>query len=154
NIFESGILDAFRVTQQGGNAPLFDRMLLGFFFQGLGTVNGRTVTGSQALRFYDGTRGFFANNDVAGLASFINFVDVEGERGFLLRYAGLPENQIVVNPQFSGAFFTGNFSNSTYHSFQMDVNKRFSKGWTLESNYTWSRSLGDEEGDSQLILNS
>src|SRR5262249_39140347 len=121
NIFESGILDAFRTTQAGGNAPLLDDLLFGFNL-GLGAINGRTVTASQSLRAYSGTRGYFANNDVAGFADFVNRVQVDGESGFLLRWAGLPENQIVVNPQFAVAGLVGNFSNSSYHSFQADVN--------------------------------
>src|SRR5439155_26866266 len=43
-----------------------------------------------------------------------------------------------------------------YHAFEVNLNKRFSGGWTLLSNYTWSRTLGEDEGDSlnnQEILN-
>jgi hypothetical protein len=95
-----------------------------------------------------------ANNEVGTFANFLNSVSVGGERGALLRFAGLPENYIVVNPQFAGADFVGNFSNSTYHSLQINATKRFSRGWTLLSNYTLSRTLGDEEGSSQDLLHS
>ncbi|PYS29493.1 MAG: hypothetical protein DMG11_08805 [Acidobacteria bacterium] len=74
--------------------------------------------------------------------------------GGLLRRAGLPENFIVGNPQFGEAVLIGNLANSTYHSFQIEAEKRFSKGWTLQSNYTWSKALGEEEGDSQNLQNS
>jgi len=84
----------------------------------------------------------------------LNTQIVGGDRGGLLRLAGLPENWIAVNPQFAGADFVGNFSNSTYHSLQVNANKRFSNGWTLLSNYTLSRTLGDEEGDTQDLLHS
>src|SRR5947208_10476743 len=60
-----------------------------------------------------------------------NTQPVNDERGGLLRRARLPENWIVVNPQFAGAVFVGNFSNSTYHSLQINAKKRFSRGWTL-----------------------
>lgn len=153
NIFENGIVDAFRVTQAGGNAPLLDQLFAGFDL-GLGVVNGRTVTGSASARAFTSTRGYLANNNVGSFASYLNTVGVGEERGALLRFADLPENWIVVNPQFGGAFYVGNFSNATYHSLQLDTKKRLSKGWTLESNYTWSRALGDEEGDSQNLLNS
>ena len=76
------------------------------------------------------------------------------ERGALLRFAGLPENFIVVNPQFAGSDFVGNFSNSTYHSLQLNATKRFSSGFTFLSNYTLSRTLGDLEGESQDLLHS
>ena len=62
-----------------------------------------------------------ANNEVGTFADFLNRVSVGGERGALLRFGGLPENFIVVNPQFAGADFVGNFSNSTYHSLQINA---------------------------------
>jgi hypothetical protein len=153
NIFENGILQAFQTTQAGGNSPLLDQIFTGFNL-GTGTINGRTVTASAALRAFSTTRVMLANNQVGAFADFLNSQDVNGERGALLRFAGLPENWIVVNPQFAGADFVGNFSNSTYHSLQINANKRFSSGWTLLSNYTLSRTLGDEEGNSQDLLHS
>jgi carboxypeptidase family protein len=153
NIFENGILDAFKITQGGGNAPLFDR-LFNSFNLGLGPIDGRTITGSASLRVYPTTRGYLANNDVGAFADFVNRVTADGQRGGVLRIAGLPENWIVANPQFAAANLVGNFANSTYHSFQLSANRRFSNGWTLNSNYTWSRTLGEEEGSSQDLLNS
>jgi hypothetical protein len=153
NIFENGILQAFQTTQAGGNSALLDRIFTGFNL-GTGTINGRTVTASAALRSFSTTRVMLANNEVGTFADFLNTQDVNGERGALLRFGGLPENWIVVNPQFAGAYFVGNFSNSTYHSLQINANKRFSSGWTLLSNYTLSRTLGDEEGSSQDLLHS
>ena len=153
NIFENGLLDAFLVTQAGGNAPLFDRMFRGLNL-GLGSVNGTTVTGSASLRAFATTRSALANNNIGDFASYLNQATVFGQRGGFLRFNGLPENWIVVNPQFGAAYFTGNFSNSTYHSLQINAEKRLSHGLTWQSNYTWSRALGDEEGDSQDILNS
>jgi len=146
-------LQAFRTTQAGGNAPLLDALFFGFNL-GLGFIDGRNVTGSASARAFAGTRAALANNDVGEFASFLNTVSVGGQRGGLLRRIGLPENWVVVNPQFGGAAFTGNFSNSTYHSLQINTERRLSNGLTLQSNYTWSRTLGDEEGDTQDILNS
>ena len=40
NIFSNGFLDAFNVTRNGGNAPLFDTMLKGLNIPGVGIVNG------------------------------------------------------------------------------------------------------------------
>jgi hypothetical protein len=153
NIFENGILQAFQTTRAGGTSPLLDQIFSGFNL-GLGTINGGTVTASASLRAFSTTRVMLANNQVGTFADFLNTVSVNGERGALLRFAGLPENWIVGNPQFGGADFVGNFSNSTYHSLQINANKRFSSGWTLLSNYTLSRTLGDEEGSSQDLLHS
>jgi Carboxypeptidase regulatory-like domain len=153
NIFENGLLDAFLTTQTGGNAAIFDRMFRGLNL-GLGAVNGTTITGSASLRAFATTRSALANNSIGDFATYLNQAALFGQRGGLLRFSALPENWIVVNPQFGAAYFTGNFSNSTYHSLQINAERRLSNGLTWQSNYTWSRALGDEEGDSQDILNS
>jgi len=140
NIFENGILNAFKTTQTGGTAPLLDRLF--------GQFSGR-ASGSAFVRSFSTTRGYLANNDVGDFADFINAATVGDERGALPRLAGFPENWIVVNPQFAASEFTGNLANSTYHALQLNANKRFGKGWTLLSNYTWSRALGEEVGEAQ-----
>ena len=152
NILENGLLQAFQTTQTGGNSALLDQLFSGINL-GAGTI-GRTVTASAALRAFSTTRNMLANNQVGTFADFLNFADVNGERGGLLRFHGFPENWIVANPQFAGSDFVGNFSNSTYHSLQINANKRFSSGWTLLSNYTFSRTLGDLEGNTQSLLQS
>ena len=65
-------LEAFNVTRTGGDHPLFDKMLMGLNIPGAGVVNGRTVTGSSALRLYTNTRTLLANGSVGGLADFLN----------------------------------------------------------------------------------
>jgi hypothetical protein len=122
NIFETGILDAFRVTQAGGDAPLFDRIFNGLVVNpSQGRVNGTTVTGSAALRQNSTTRAFLANNNVGGLANYLNTTtDFTNEAGGLLRNGGLPENFIVVNPQYLQSGLWGNVGDSIYHSFQVE----------------------------------
>jgi hypothetical protein len=77
-------------------------------------------------------------------------------RGGLLTRTGvgLPQNFIVANPQFASSRLTTNTANSTYHAMQIDFTKRFSQGYTLQTNYTWSRALGEEEGAGQEIVDS
>jgi hypothetical protein len=154
NIFETGILDAFRITQAGGDAPLLNQIFNGLNL-GLGAVNGTTVTGSASVRSNANTRGFFAGNNPAGFASYLNSTaNFTGTPGGLIQRAGLPVNWVVGNPQFSASNFTGNFANSTYHGMIVDMNRRFANGFTLASNYTWSKALGEEEGDDQEMLDS
>src|SRR5262249_51446434 len=149
NVFENGLLDAFQTTQRGGTAPLFDRMFRGLQL-GLGRIDGTNVTASSSLRYNANTYQYFANNDIGAFASYLNSTaDFTGIPGGLLRRGGLPENLIVGNPQFAAANFVWNFSNSTWHAMELEFKKRFSRGWTLESNYTWSKGIGDEEGASQ-----
>jgi hypothetical protein len=132
NVFENGILDAFRVTRAGGNAPLFDRIFPG---------------GSAALRANATTNTFIANGDVGALANFFNTTTTGqgtgGQPGGLLRRAGLPENFIVVNPQFGSVTLQGNNSNSTYHSFQSLLTRRLTNGVYSQFSYTFSKALGD-----------
>jgi hypothetical protein len=143
NIFENGLLDAFLVTQAGGTAPLFDKIFNGLNL-GSGVVNGNSVTGSAALRQNSTTQAFLANNNVGAFANFINTTtSFTGVAGGLLRNGGLPENFIVVNPQYASAGLWGNYSNSTYHSAQLEATKRLSAGWTVFANYTFSKALGD-----------
>jgi hypothetical protein len=155
NIFETGILEAFLITQAGGNSPLLDRIFMGLNIPGLGVVNGTTRTGSDAVRVTSTTASQLAAGSVGAFANFLNTtVSFTGEAGGLLRRAGLPENFIVVNPQFAAANLTGNFANSSYHSLQLDVTKRFSNGLQFQSNYTWAKALGEEEGSGQEMLDS
>ena len=165
NVFENGVLDAFNITRTGGNAPLFDKMLLGLNIPGAGTVNGGTLTGSQALRISTSTRTLLANGDVGAFAAFLNNTTsfTTTGAGGIVRNAGLPENFITGNPQFStanpgtttlpgNATFITNIADSTYHSMQFEVNKRLAKGYTLQSTYTLSHSLGIADGDGGLIF--
>src|SRR6185295_5218529 len=57
-------VEAFRITQSGGNAALFDRMLLGLNVTGFGVVDGVTRRGSAALRTFTTTRANFANGNI------------------------------------------------------------------------------------------
>jgi hypothetical protein len=144
NIFENGILDAFNVTRAGGNAPLFNQLLNGLNVTGVGTVNGTTLTGSEAFRRFASTRVFLANGSVAQFAGFLNNTSaLTNSPGGLLRNARLPENFIVVSPQFSDAQLWGTARNSSYHSMQTQVTKQFRQGLSGQFTYTWSKALGD-----------
>jgi hypothetical protein len=151
NIFENGILDAFRAVQTGGTHPLLENIFKGLNL-GLGAVNGTTVTAGASLRNNANTRGFFALGDVGGFASYLNNTNNFTARGDLLLRAGLPQNFILASPQFASARLTTNTANSTYHAMQVDFTKRFSQGWTVQGNYTWSKALGEEEGAGQEII--
>ncbi len=141
NIFENGILDAFNTTIAGGNAPLFDQLFMGLNMGG-SVVNGTTWTGSMAVRNYSTTRSYFANNSPGGFASWLNTANVfTGVRGGLLSRVGLPENFVVVNPQYNNVSMVASFARSWYNSGVIEFQKRFSQGWTVQSNFTWSKAL-------------
>jgi hypothetical protein len=153
NIFENGILDAYRIAQAGGNAPLFDRIFSGLNIAGFGLVDGNAGrTGTAAIRFLQPAA--FANNNPAVIASYINSNTIAGLPGNLLTRAGLPQNFVVANPQFGASILLGNFSNSSYHSLQTEVTGSLGKNLDLQANWTWSRTIGDDEGAGQDLLNS
>lgn len=150
NIFETKILEAFTTTLAGGNHPLMDQIFMGINLAGLGTVNGTSIRGSELVRRNSTTLSMLAAMDVASFANYLNTsTQFAGSVGGLLRRVNLPENFVVANPQFASARLSGNFANSTYHSLQVELNRRFANGFTVQSNYTWSRALGEEEGDGQ-----
>jgi carboxypeptidase family protein len=146
--FGETLLDAFNAVRAGGESVLLDRLFNGVRLDGR-VVNGATVRAGAGLRNDTNTRTFFAQGNVGQFATFLNNTPNFGPRGSLFRNAGLPENWILANPQFAAASLTGNFANSTYHSLQIELNKRFSYGLALQSNYTWSKALGEEEGSGQ-----
>jgi hypothetical protein len=139
NIYENGILQAFQTVQAGGTSPLIEQIF------GPG--------GSNLMRTSSATQGFFANNNPGGFADFINRTNSlgAGVAGGLLTKAGLPNNFVVVNPQFLNVYLTGNFGNSTYNSLQTVFNRRFSHGLTLQASYVFSKALGEDEGDSSTL---
>jgi hypothetical protein len=155
DIFNNGFLEAFNITRSGGNAALFDRMLMGLTIPGAGTVNGTTVTGSAALRTSTLTRTNIANGNAGAVADFLNrSTAYNGRGGGPARNGGLPENFFVMNPQFNGVTLHGNPSNSTYHSMQLQLTKRLSQGFTTQTIYTWSRALGAPDSAGTLNDNT
>src|SRR5207244_2857108 len=107
NVLENGILDAFTAVRAGqNNVPLMDRIFNGVNFAGIGVAGTGGLTAAQALRRSTTTNAFFANGNVGGFANFINNNQTlapapnNGKPGGLLLNAGLPQNFIVVSPQF------------------------------------------------------
>jgi hypothetical protein len=111
-------------------------------------VVGPTLSGSAALRSNSTTRTMIANGNVGALADFLNRNTTgTGQGGGLLRTNGFPENFVVLNPQFSVVNLRTNPGSSTYHSLQMQFTRRLTNGFTNSTAYTWSRTLGEADGD-------
>ncbi len=139
NIYENGILNAFNTVLAGGDSPLIDQIFAPL---------AGSATGSNFVRTSSLTQSFFANNNPGGFANFISTsTSLGGIAGNLLAAAKLPLNFIVANPQFLHTYLVGNFGNSTYNSLQVQIQRRFSRGLSLQSSYVWSHNLGDSEGD-------
>src|SRR5207237_789969 len=132
NIYENGILNAFNITRAGGDAQLFDQMLNGITLNpgtnaslGQGAVDGRTLSGSAALRANTIFKTFLANGNVGQFASALNTsTTVTGKAGGLLSQNGFPANFIVANPQYQAVIMGNNPGSSTYHSMNVEATKR------------------------------
>ena len=155
-ITSNGILNAFNITRTGGQAPLFDQLFAGLTISGQGAVNGTTVRGSDYARSNSTIAGYLANGNVGAFANFINTTATgTNVNGGLLTAAGLPQNFIVTNPQFANVYLVGNNANSTYNALQVEYDKRFTKGFTYQGSYTWSKALGESElGSTQYYDNN
>jgi hypothetical protein len=150
-IFSNGFLDAFNVTRTGGNAPLFDRLFAGLTVAGRGNVDGVNVRGSDYVRANSTFASYLADGRVGTLMNNLNSSKIQGNvNGGVLRQAGLAENFFFTNPQFATVFLVGNSANSTFHSYQAEYEKRFSRGFVYQGNYTWSKAIGENEGTAQV----
>jgi hypothetical protein len=143
------LLDAFNATRAGLNAPYFDKLLNGINIGGgASTVNGTSETGSMALRQNSITRPFIANGNVGALANYLNTSTAgTSQGGGLYTTNGLPQNFLVLNPQFATVNYYDNSVGSTYHSLQIQATKRLSHGYTNQFTYTWSKALDISDGD-------
>ncbi len=54
-----------------------------------------------------------------------------------------------ANPNALGANYTSNGADSTYNSLQIDARRRYTKGLSLQGNYTYSKVLSNTLGDTQ-----
>jgi hypothetical protein len=151
NIFENGFLQEFLNAQRnleirGGNSfahlagsgtvPL---PILSTLFSGLSSGSGF------------GNSTFIANlNDgnVGAMASTLAFSNT-----YRNNRLNLAPNFFVANPSAAFARLLGNFAFSNYHSLQMEVRRRFSRGFQFQANYTWAKALTDSNG-SQSTLES
>lgn len=146
NVYENGIADAVNITARGGNAPLFDRLLMGVNVPGAGTVNGTTLTGSQAMRSFNGTFNFLAGNNAGAMATYLNTTQAlqptaTAVRGGILANAGLPANFVSVNPQYNNVNFLCACLNANYHSGVLELQKQASHGLAFQTNFVWAKGM-------------
>ena len=150
NVQTNGLLQAFNDVRAGvDNVPLMEQIFKNVNFGStVGTVGVNGLTAAQALRKSTATNGFIANGNVGGFANFINTTQTlapapnNGKPGGLLLNAGLPQNFIVVSPQYGRVNLVDSIGYSTYHSLQAHVTKRSSQGLSGQFSYTFSKALG------------
>ncbi|MBI2149414.1 MAG: carboxypeptidase regulatory-like domain-containing protein [Acidobacteria bacterium] len=146
------LFDAFNAARSGGESALLNQMLLGTNLGGTGAqaVNGTTWTGAMAIRANTTTRGQVANGTVGQFLNTLQTLNTGAPatgNGAVMRRNGFPENYLVANPQFNQIAMLNNLGNSTYHSMQLQFTRRLTGGFTNTTTWTWSKALGDSDGD-------
>lgn len=162
NIFENGFLQQFIAAQRNlsiceanraactgsatgtlrfdnrGLAGQADLPLFAAAFQGVALASGfGNATILNNLRL--GAAGSVANT-LATNATYMGNIE----------RAGYPANLFQVNPDAAGAsaWLLKSPSNSTYHSLQIEVRRRMSRGLLVSGNYVFSKGLTDYWADS------
>ena len=149
NIFENGFLNEFINAQKNlaingggsfapgapGTAPL---PILAALFAGVSTANGY------------GSSTFITNlnNNNVGTMAFT----LANSATYRANRANLPANFFLANPNANFARLLTNNSFSNYHSLQMEIRRRMSKGLQLQANYTFAKALTDTDGGGQSTL--
>ena len=94
--------------------------------------------------------GQYSNIRAGAAAEVVNYLDIYepagGQRGDLVKNAGLSDTFFRINPQVADANICDNMSMSTYHGMKLEIGKRFSGGTYLQFNYTLGKALSDYEG--------
>src|SRR5262245_63747667 len=52
-----------------------------------------------------------------------------------------PENYLTANPQLNGATYIGNLARSNYHSMQVSYTLRPTLGFSVQTTYSWAKSM-------------
>jgi hypothetical protein len=152
DIFNNGFLQEFLNAQKnlatnGGKSfaqgaagvplPILSTLFAGF------TPNQQTSSGFGSTTFISN----LTNNNVGAMAfTLANSPTYRANR------ANLAPNFFLANPNASFARALTNDSFSTYHSLQLEIRRRMSKGLQLQANYTFSKALSDTDGNVQSTL--
>jgi hypothetical protein len=139
---------AFNAARTGGESPLLDTLLNGVSLSGgCGVVNGTTCTGAMSFRANTTTRAQLANGSFGAFLNSLNttlqYVSGPTDAGSILRRAGFPDNYLVPDPQYTTVNIAGNNQNSTYHSLNLQLTRRLTRGFASTSTYIWSKAMGD-----------
>jgi len=169
-MYNPELFNALAVTRAGGNDPLFDQMFAGIRLSGVAAtvplVNGTTSRGSDQLRLSTATQANLANGNFVAVAnSLITSTIAAGASGasglapgpaFTVLHNGcdrlangntsiptrcFPENYLTNNPQLSNALYFGNLSRSNYHSMQVSYTLRPAAGFSVQTTYSWAKSM-------------
>jgi hypothetical protein len=169
-MYNPELFKALEVTRAGGDDPLFDQMFAGIRLSGVPAtvpvVNGTTSRGSEQLRQSTATRESLANGNFVAVANaLITSTIAAGNSGitgltpgpaFSVLHNGcdrlalglttpatrcFPENYLTANPQLNAATYIGNLARSSYHGMQVSYTLRPTQGFSVQTTYSWSKSM-------------
>jgi hypothetical protein len=182
-LYNPELFRALEVTRRGGDDPLFDQMFAGIRLSGVPTtvavVNGTTSRGSEQLRQSTATRANLANGNFVAVAnSLITSTIAAGASGitglspgpaFAVLHNGcdrlamgltlpatrcFPENYLTANPQLNGATYIGNLGRSNYHALQASYTLRPTLGFSVQTTYSWAKSMQLSAGAGPGLANA
>jgi hypothetical protein len=153
-IFENGFLDEFKLAQQNllTNIAAGRGNTFRYFGAGTGTsplptylafFSGVPITDAGNAARY--TSSLFASTSWTGhLGQYEpdprdaanDLWNNSGRRANALR-AGIPLNHFVMNPHVDDAVMTKAFAGSRYHSLQIELRRRLSRGLTVQGSYAY-----------------
>ncbi len=157
NIVENGYLSEFKIAQANLAANLAAGRGATFAYTGAAGTSPLPIH----LAYFSGLSGAAANNPASyNSTQFSNFAnanrlsalaaDVYGLAGVLdgnatfrtnAGRAGLAANFFLVNPdRRGGAFVLGNGGRSYYDALQLELRRRLSKGFLVQSSYTFAKA--------------
>jgi Carboxypeptidase regulatory-like domain len=99
----------------------------------------------QSTTFIDN----LTNNNIGAMANTLAFSPTYRTAGAYR--GGLTPNFFVANSNAAFARLLTNNSFSNYHSLQLELRRRLSRGLQLQANYTFSKSLTDSEGSQSTL---
>jgi hypothetical protein len=158
-IFENGFLEEFKLAQQNlrANIAAGRGNTFRYFGDGTGTAPLPTylaffsgVPVSQAGNAARYTSTLFSNTAWTGhLGQFEpdprdaanDLWNNSGRRASAIS-AGIPLNHFVMNPHVDDAIMTKAFAGSRYHSFQVELRRRLSRGLTVQGSYAYQIRFG------------
>ena len=158
-IFENGFLNEFKLAQANLAANVAQGRGANFRYFGPGTGTSPLPTylayfsGLPSSRATDPTAyssGNFANSAWTGHLGYYEpdprdaANDLHGTVAFRTNAinAGLAPNFFVMNPAITNANITRSLAGTKYDALQIDVRRRFSQGFLINANYTYSKAQG------------
>ncbi|MFB3827663.1 MAG: carboxypeptidase regulatory-like domain-containing protein [Bryobacteraceae bacterium] len=142
-IFRNGFISAFNTVKAGGESDLINRLTVA------DSRRGASETGSQMIRRLYASD--LNQNSVAAIAGALA-TRIQGGRS-VTDLSGAGPFALIPFPQFSGGTRVIDSNDfSTYHALEIQVEKRFSSGFSYQASYTWAKSLDTRSFDPAFTV--